>query len=73
MAAPASGTLITASAVDNSGLGYDLDLYFFTSAGAFVGQCSTAASDESCRVPAGAQVIEVAAFSGVDLDVTVTA
>lgn len=69
--APAAGTLLTTTTIDNSGLGYDLDFYFFDASGAYVDGCSTEAADEVCVVPPGAVTGEVGAYSGVDLDVTV--
>lgn len=70
-AAPAAGTSITTSTTDNSGLGYDLDFYFWDANGGYIGSCATSAADEVCEVPAGAATGEVAAYLGVDLDVVV--
>lgn len=69
--APAAGTSITTQTTDNSGLGYDLDIYWFAEDGSFVESCATEAADETCTVPPGAATGEVAAFLGADLDVTV--
>lgn len=68
---PTAGTTVVTATVDNAGLGYDLDLYFFDGDGEYVGGCATIGGDETCTVPEGAVTGEVAAFAGVDLDVTV--
>lgn len=65
------GSTISTSTVDNGGLGHDLDLYFYDSSGRYVASCATDAADESCTVPDGASSVEVDAFFGRDLDVTV--
>jgi hypothetical protein len=72
-ATPAAGTIITTSTVDNSGAGYDLDFYFWDAAGGYLSACATEAVDEICEVPAGAAEVEVSAFVGLDLDVTLLA
>ncbi|HWH44342.1 MAG TPA: hypothetical protein VNT32_06395 [Thermoleophilaceae bacterium] len=72
LSAPAAGTTITTQTVDHSELGYDLDFYFFAADGSYVdSDCQTAQIDETCVVPAGAADVEVAAYFGADLDVTV--
>lgn len=73
VAAPAAGTVVSTQTVDKSGLPYDLDLYFWDADGNYLSDCATDAVDESCAVPAGAALVEVAAYVGVDLDVTVLA
>lgn len=72
-AAPEAGTNLTTRTVDNAGIGYDLDLYFYDAAGNYLGGCSTSAADEVCTVPAAAAEVEVAAFYGADLHVTLVA
>lgn len=69
--APAAGTDIMTQTTDNSGLGYDLDIYWFDGDDNFVEACATGTADETCTVPDGAVTGEVAAFLGADLDVTV--
>lgn len=72
-AAPAVGTVITTRTVDHGGLGYDLDMYFFTASGTYLSSCATAAAAAVCTVPGGAAEVEVSAFYGFDLDVALWA
>lgn len=72
LAAPLPGTLVSSETIDHGGLGYDIDFYFWSAAGDYLGGCFTAGSEElDCVVPTGAAQIEVSAYFGVELDVTV--
>lgn len=70
--APAAGTVITSVTVDNGGLGYDIDFFFFDAEGNYVAsECQNAGTDEICAVPEGAVTAEAAAWIGADLEVYV--
>lgn len=62
---------IETSTVDNGGLGYDIDVYFYNAAGDYLSGCVGGSGDPVCAVPANAASAEIAALYGVDLDVTV--
>lgn len=71
--APAAGTLISTVTTDRSGLGYDIDFYFYDADGGYLSGCTSVGAEESCAVPAGAAQVEVSAWYGVDLHVSVLA
>lgn len=71
--APAAGTVITTVTTDRSGIGYDIDFYFYDAGGDYISACDSVGAEESCAVPAGAAVVEVSAWYGVDLHVSVLA
>lgn len=63
------GTVLATNTTDNGGLGYDLDLWFHTAEGDFLGGCSDAGDEQTCEVPEDAAQGTVDAFQGADLDV----
>lgn len=65
-----AGTPLVTNTTDGAGLGYELDLWFHTAEGEFVGGCGEDAGGEArCRVPEGAAQGTVDAIRGADLDV----
>lgn len=68
---PAGVTKVETLTTDNSGFGYDVDLYLYNAAGDATGECSTVASDEVCDVPAGTTNGVAAAWIGFDLQVDI--
>ncbi|HWC14615.1 MAG TPA: S8 family serine peptidase, partial [Actinomycetota bacterium] len=72
--APPRGTPIMTRTTDNSGAGYDIDVYFHASKqGGYsvVPECATPDEDEICKVPPSMRFMEIAAYEGADLDVKV--
>lgn len=71
-AAPAAGTVLSTVTTDHSGLGYDIDLYFYGAGDVYLSGCSAFGTEETgCVVPPGATSVEVSAWSGADLHVSV--
>ena len=71
-AAPAAGTVLSTVTTDHSGLGYDIDLYFYGPGDVYISGCVTIGTEETgCVVPAGAVTVEVSAWIGADLHVSV--
>ena len=69
----APGTVLSTVTTDNSGSGYDLDMQFYDSSFNDLGGCFSSGTEETCEVPEGAAYLDVIAFQGVDLNVSVVA
>ncbi len=72
--APEAGTIIGTETTDSVGLGYDVDMNFYSDGGHYwreASGCATPAADDVCAVPEGATTVGVAAYHGVNLEVRV--
>lgn len=74
-AAPVAGGRIATETTDHTGLGHDVDVYFYQADGTYIDHdgCATASFDEECDVPSTAATGYVVAFFGADLTVDVLA
>lgn len=73
---PPPGTVIGTNTTDSVGAGFNLDLYFHTADGDFLGGCDDrpapgTAGEQTCEVPEEAASGTVDAVWGADLDVVV--
>lgn len=74
--APAAGTVIGTNTTDDVGQGFNLNLFFHSANGNYLGGCGEGPLDQTeaeqtCEVPEGAATAVVDAVWGTDLDVVV--